>query len=112
MFSPMNSFFVNLKKIAINIVRELKIASGRGQLVIFNDVDIFSLWVEIIPLKCLTVEDIADGLLSIFCCMDVPDVTLADNGTQFVFRTMRSFAECRQSLRRSVFVITHDGIGG
>lgn len=75
------------KQIAIDLVGKLQVPSGQGHRFIWTMVDLCTCWVEAIPQKYLTVEVIADALLSTFCCMGFPDVILSDNGTQFVSRT-------------------------
>lgn len=63
----------------INIVGELRVQSGRGHRFILTMVDLCTRWVEALPLKYLTMEDVTDALISIFYRMEFPDVTLSEN---------------------------------
>lgn len=52
-----------------------------------------SRWAEVIPLKHLKAEDIAEVLLYVFCRMGFLDVIPSNNGTQFISQTMHSFTD-------------------
>lgn len=92
-FSPNILPPIGLKKIAINMVGEQRVPSGRELRYILTIIDLYTLLVEVPLLKYLTVEDVADALLSIVCRIGFHDVILSDNRPQFVSRTMRSFTD-------------------
>lgn len=81
------------EKIAIDIVGEIHRPSAQAHRFIFTMVDLCSRYVEAIPVKYISVEDVADTLMSVFCPMGFPDIILSDNGSQFISRMMWSFTD-------------------
>lgn len=81
------------EKVAVDHLDQIYLASTRGHWFFLSLVDICTHWVECVPLKFCTTEDIAEALFVIFSRMGFPCVILSDNGSQFISRTMRSFTD-------------------
>lgn len=73
------------KKNTIDFVGKIYPPTARVLRYILSIVDLCSHWVEALPLKCITAEDIVVDLLSVFCRMGFPDVILSDKGNPLRF---------------------------
>lgn len=85
LFRTLLLLFWPFQKIAIDLVDEFYPPSARGYHFTLSIIDTCSHWVEAIPLKYTTSEDVIEAIFCVFCRMGFPDVILPDNGTQRVY---------------------------
>lgn len=83
--------FKKKKKNTIDFVGKIYPPTARVLRYILSIVDLCSHWVEALPLKCITAEDIVVDLLSVFCRMGFPDVILSDKGNPLRFEDHEKF---------------------
>lgn len=89
---PVQEFaFRAFHKIAIDFVSNIYPPSARVLRYIISIVDLCSHWVEALLFKCITAEDVAVALLSVFCRMGFPDVILSDKGNPLRFEGHEKF---------------------
>lgn len=67
------------EKVAIDIIGPLRVPSGKGNLYILTIVDLCTKWPEVIPLRNITSESVAEALLLIFSRLGFPNTILSDS---------------------------------
>ena len=77
------------KRVAIDLIGEIKPASEAGHRYILTMVDYATRYPEAVPLKRIDTETVAEALVDIFSRLGVPDEILSDLGTQFVSDCMK-----------------------
>ena len=77
------------KRVAIDLVGEIKPPSASGHRYVLTLVDMATRFPEAIPLKTIDTVSVAEALVSIFARMGCPQEILSDNGPQFVSDLMK-----------------------
>jgi hypothetical protein len=77
------------KRVAIDLVGEIKPASASGHRYILTLVDMATRFPEAVPLKSIDSVTVAEALIAIFSRMGFPEQILSDNGSQFVSELMK-----------------------
>jgi len=75
---------VPFKRVAIDIVGPIHPPSAAGHKYILTLVDYATRYPEVVALKNITTEDIAEGLLSMYSRLGIPEEVLTDMGSQLV----------------------------
>ena len=71
------------KRVAIDLVRPIAPASGKGHRYILTLVNYATRYPEPVPLKNIDTETVAEALLDMYSRVGVPEEVLSDLGTQF-----------------------------
>ena len=77
------------KRVAVDLVGPISPPSEKGHRYILTLVDFSTRYPEVIPLKNIDTETVAEALVDIFSCLAVPEEILSDLDTQFVSDCMR-----------------------
>ena len=77
------------KRVAINLVGPFSPPSEQGHRYILTPVDFATRYSEVVPLKNIDNETVAEALVNISCRLGVPEEILSDLGTQFVSDCMK-----------------------
>ena len=80
------------KRVAIDLIGEIKPASDAGHRYILTLVDYATRYPEAVPLKRIDTETVAEALVDMFSRLGVPEEILSDLGTQFVSDCMKEVA--------------------
>ncbi|XP_076435072.1 uncharacterized protein LOC143274949 [Babylonia areolata] len=80
------------KRVAIDLIGEIKPASESGHRYILTLMDYATRYPEAVPLKRIDTETVAETLVDLFSRLGVPDEILSDLGTQFVSNCMKEVA--------------------
>ena len=81
------------KRVAVDIVGPIAPPSEAGHRYILTLVDYATGYPEVVPLKNITTEAVAEALLDIYSRVGIPEEVLTDQGTQFM-------SECMQEVSR------------
>ncbi|XP_025116167.1 uncharacterized protein LOC112577326 [Pomacea canaliculata] len=80
---------VPFKRVAVDLIGEIKPASESGHRYILTLVDYATRYPEAVPLKKIDTETVAEALIGIFSRLGVPEEILSDLGPQFVSECMK-----------------------
>ena len=80
---------VPFKRVAVDIIGPMCPKSEDGHRYILTVIDYATLYPEATPLKGCTSEEVAEGLLSIFSRVGLPQEILTDQGRQFTAEYMK-----------------------
>ena len=74
------------RRVAIDLVGPIAPASDKGHRYILTLVDYATRYPEVVPLKNIDTETVAEALLDMYSRVGVPEEVLSDLGTQFSLR--------------------------
>ena len=74
---------------AVDIVGPIPPSSGAGFKYILTLVDYATRYPEVVPLKNIPTEDVAEGLVSTYSRLGIPEEILSDMGSQFISDCMK-----------------------
>ena len=77
------------KRVAIDLIVPISLSSEAGHRYILTLVDYATRYPEALPLKNIDTETVAEALVDIFSCLEIPEEILSDLGTQFVSDCMK-----------------------
>ena len=72
------------ERVNVDVIGPIEPPSSRCHHYILTLIDSCTKWVEAVPLKGLTARETVDALLVMFTRVGVPNIIIADNGTNFV----------------------------
>ena len=87
---------VPFKRVGIDIIGPIYPGTLEGHRYLLTLVDYATRYPEAVPLKNIDVGSVADGLISIFSRLGIPEEILTDNGTQFISECMKEVFELLQ----------------
>ena len=77
------------KRVAIDLVGPITPVSDSGNRYMLSLVDYATRYPEVVPLKFIDAETVAEALVNIFTRVGVPSEILSDQGSQFLSRVMK-----------------------
>ncbi len=80
---------VPFKRVVVDLVGKIFPTTEKGKRYILTMVDSATRYPDAIALKSITAEEVAEGLVSMFCRLGVPNEILSDQGTQFMSDVMK-----------------------
>ena len=80
---------IPFKRVAVDIVGPIHPPSGAGFKYILTLVDYATRYPEAVALKNISTEDVAEGLLSMYSRLGIPEEILSDMGSQFISDCMK-----------------------
>ena len=99
------------KRVAIDLVGPINPVSERGHRYMLTLMDYATRYPEVIPLKRIDAESVAEALVNIFTRIGVPTEILSDQGTQFLSGVM-SEVSCLLSIKQLVTTPYHPMCNG
>ena len=80
---------VPFKRVVVDLVGKIFPTTEKGKKYILTMVDSATRYPDAIALKSITAEEVAEGLVSMFCRLGVPNEILSDQGSQFMSDVMK-----------------------
>ena len=77
------------KRVAIDLVGPITPVSDSGNRYMLSLIDYVTRYPEVVPLKFIDAESVAEALVNIFTRVGVPSEILSDQGSQFLSRVMK-----------------------
>ena len=87
------------KRVAIDLVGPIAPASDKGHRYILTLMEYATRYPEVVPLKNIDTETVAEALLDMYSRVEVPEEVLSDLGTQFTWDCMKEVSRLL-SIRR------------
>ena len=81
------------KRVAVDIVGPIASPSETGYGYILTLVDYATRYPEVVPLKKVTTEAVAEALLGIYSRENIPEEEWTDQGTQFMSKCMQEVSK-------------------